>query len=57
MVGLDRAEFLRRFEERLGELDLNALAQDVEPFLFSPEQRQRVAGFRDFWMSSRGSGL
>jgi len=48
-VGLDRAEFLRRFDERIGELDLNSLARDVEPFLFAPEQRERVAGFRDFW--------
>jgi len=48
-VGLDRAEFLRRFDERLGELDLNSLAQDVEPFLFTPKQRERVASFRDFW--------
>ncbi|MDO8723408.1 MAG: hypothetical protein Q7J31_14460, partial [Syntrophales bacterium] len=48
-VGLDRAEFLRRFEERLGELDLNSLAQDVEPFLFTPEQRERVDSFRDLW--------
>jgi len=48
-LGLDRTEFLRRFDERLGELDLNALARDVEPFLFAPEQRERVAGFRDFW--------
>jgi len=23
----------------------------VEPFLFAPEQRQRVAGFRDFWIN------
>ena len=56
MVGLDRTEFLRRFDGRLGELDLNALARDVEPFLFAPEQRERVSGFRDFWGSARGSG-
>ena len=48
-IGLDRAEFIRRFDERLGELDLNALARDVEPFLFAPEQRERVTSFRDFW--------
>ncbi len=48
-VGLARVEFLRRFEQRLGELDLNALARNVEPFLFAPEQRERVASFRDLW--------
>ena len=48
-LGLDRAEFIRRFNQRLGKLDLNALARDVEPFLFAPEQRERVASFRDFW--------
>ena len=42
-------EFLRRFGERLGELDMNALARDVEPFLFAPEQQRgtclRIQGF------------
>jgi hypothetical protein len=54
-LGLNRTEFLQRFDERLGELDLNALARDVEPFLFAPEQRERVAGFRDFW-GGQGNG-
>ena len=49
IIGLDRMEFLRRFGARLEELDLNALARDVEPFLFAPEQRERVSGFRDFY--------
>jgi predicted nucleotidyltransferase component of viral defense system len=49
LVGMDRPEFLRHFEERLGNLDLNSMARDVEPFLFAPEQRERVATFRDFW--------
>jgi len=56
-VGLDRREFLRRFEERLGELDMNALARDVEPFLFAPEQRERVDGFRDFWKNMGSARL
>jgi len=51
IIGLDRTEFLRRFGERLGELDMNALARDVEPFLFAPEQRERVSGFTDFYKS------
>lgn len=51
---LDRAEFLRRFDGRLGELDLNLLARDVEPFLFAPEQQERITSFRDYWLSKPG---
>ena len=51
ILGLDQAEFLRRFDERIGELDLDFLARDVEPFLFSPEQQGRVATFRDYWLN------
>lgn len=49
LLGLDLKEFSRRFNERLGELDMNALARDVEPFLFAPEERERVASFREYW--------
>jgi hypothetical protein len=31
------------------ELDLEYLARDVEPFLFSPEQKERVLTFREYW--------
>lgn len=55
LLGLDQKEFSRRFNERLGELDMNALARDVEPFLFAPEERERVAGFREYW-EAMGSG-
>ena len=44
---MDQAEFLRRFDERLGELDLNFLARDLETFLFASEQQERVITFRD----------
>ena len=49
MLGMDQAEFLRRFDDRLGLLDLNFLARDVEPFLFSSDQKERVTTFRDYW--------
>ena len=49
LLGLDPKEFSRSFNEKLGELDLSFLARDVEPFLFAPEERQRVAGFREYW--------
>lgn len=42
-------EFLRRFDKRLEELDLNFLAKDVEPFLFNAEQRERILAFKDYW--------
>lgn len=54
ILGLDQTEFLRRFNERIGELDLNFLARDVEPFLFAPEQQERVTTFRDYWREFRG---
>ncbi|MCJ7773376.1 MAG: nucleotidyl transferase AbiEii/AbiGii toxin family protein [Desulfobacterales bacterium] len=50
ILGMDQAEFLRRFDERLGELDLNFLARDVEPFLFASEHQERVTTFRDYWL-------
>jgi len=37
------------FDERLKELDLNFLANDVEPFLFSSEDKARLLTFRDYW--------
>ena len=49
MLGIDKAKFLRRFDERLGELDLNFLARDVEPFLFASDQQNRVTTFREYW--------
>lgn len=55
LLGMDRVEFLRRFEQRLDELDLNFLARDVEPFLFAPEQQARITTFRDYWREKRHS--
>lgn len=45
----DKATFLRLFSERLEKLDLNFLANDVEPFLFSAEQKERILTFREYW--------
>ena len=45
-----QTEFFRRFDERLGELDLNFLARGVEAFLFASEQQERVTTFRDYWL-------
>ena len=48
-MGCDKKQFLKLFDERLKELDLNFLANDVEPFLFSSEDKARLLTFRDYW--------
>lgn len=48
-LGVGKAEFLESFNARLDALDLKYLADDVEPFLFSPDQKERVLRFRDIW--------
>ena len=53
VLGMDQAEFLSRFDERLGKLDLDFLARDVEPFLFDSEQKERVTTFRDYWLKKK----
>jgi hypothetical protein len=45
-LGLDRNAFLKKFLDRIDVLDLNVLANDVEPFLFSADQKERVLSFR-----------
>lgn len=52
MLGMNKAEFLRQFNQRIEELDFNALARDVEPFLFSPEDQGRITTFMDYWQRS-----
>lgn len=46
-LSLGKPEFQRRFDERVRELDLEFLARDVEPFLFSPDQKERILRFND----------
>lgn len=33
----------------LGQVDLEALASEVRPFLFNPDDDRRVRYFREFW--------
>lgn len=54
-VGLDEEEFIRAFEKKLEKLDLAMLARDVVPFLLTPEQKERVRTFRDYWLHNRPS--
>jgi len=51
MLDLDKAAFVHSFEEKLNKLDLPGLAREVEPLLFTSEQRNRVATFGDYWAS------
>jgi len=48
-LSLGKEEIIDQFTRRVEELDLNFLAKDVEPFLFSPEQKERVLTFREYW--------
>jgi len=48
-LNLGRKEFIEQFSRRIEELDLKYLAGDVEPFLFSPEQKERVLTFQEYW--------
>jgi hypothetical protein len=48
-LGLEKKEIIKQFTRRVAELDLKYLAGDVEPFLFSPEQKERVLTFRKYW--------
>lgn len=47
-LGVGETDFLQLFSERLQELDLEFLARDVEPFLFSPDQKDRILHFKKF---------
>jgi len=47
ILGLGEQEFRRKFDARIKELDLEFLARDVEPFLFSPDQKERILHFND----------
>ena len=48
-LNLSKGEFLELFEKRILELDLEYLAKDVEPFLFYPEQKNRITTFLEYF--------
>jgi predicted nucleotidyltransferase component of viral defense system len=48
-LGVGEQAFRRMFSERLDVLDLEFLARDVEPFLFTSDQKERVLYFRETW--------
>ncbi len=48
-LSLGKEEIIDQFTRRVEELDLKFLAKDVEPFLFSPEQKERLLTFREYW--------
>ena len=48
-LSLGKEEIIDQFTRRVEELDLKFLAKDVEPFLFSPEQKERVLTFLEYW--------
>ena len=48
-LSIEKNHFIRMFTQRVEELDLEYLAKDVEPFLFFPEQKERILTFREYW--------
>jgi hypothetical protein len=48
VYGLERDAFTLKFLERCRELDFDALAKDVEPFLLDAVQAKRVTHFLPF---------
>lgn len=48
-LGVTEKHFLEMFTKRLDELDFEFLARDVEPFLFTAEQKNRVLFFQETW--------
>jgi len=49
VLGMNQTTFIDNFNHRLDELDFDFLARDVEPFLFTPEQKERVVSFPEYW--------
>jgi hypothetical protein len=52
-LGLEKKEIIEKFTSRIAELDLEYLASDVEPFLFTPEQKERVQTFQEYWQQQK----
>jgi len=52
-INIEQKQFLKLFDEKLQNIDLNFLARDVEPFLFSSEQAQRILTFYDYWKTQK----
>ena len=52
-LGIEKKEIIEQFTKRVEELEMESLARDVEPFLFSPEQKERVLTFRNYWQQQQ----
>jgi len=52
-MNIDKQPFIKQFDKRLQDLDLNFLAKDVEPFLFSSEQKVRILTFQEYWKTQQ----
>jgi len=53
-LDIGKKEIIQQFTNRVEDLDLEFLARDVEPFLFSAEQKERVLTFREYWQQLAG---
>ena len=52
-MNIDQQQFTKQFDKRLLDLDLNFLAKDVEPFLFSSEHMERILTFQEYWKTKQ----
>lgn len=56
MINVEKEAFLQMFTERINSLDLAFLARDVEPFLFTSGQKERVLYFKEMWEEKAKTG-
>jgi len=48
-LGIGKNAIIKQFTRRIEDLDLEFLSRDVESFLFSAEQKERVLTFKEYW--------
>lgn len=45
---INKEDFIKKFKNKLEELDFEELAKDVMPFLIKPEDQERILSFREY---------
>jgi predicted nucleotidyltransferase component of viral defense system len=52
-LSIEKPDLIKMFTDRVKELELEYLAKDVGPFLFFPEQKERILSFREYWEQNK----